>query len=197
MQLVAPLKGTLRRLPVGAVYLAGLLPLVWIVWLVIGGDIGVDPVKEIEHRLGKDALWFLMGGLAITPARRFLGLNLIRYRRAIGLLAFFYLVLHLLAWVVLDMTLLWQQAANDLIKRPYLLLGISAFAMLLPLALTSNNWSVRRLGRNWRRIHWLVYPAVLLGVVHYLLQMKVVSAEGWLWLAAVIVMLAMRLPKNH
>ena len=197
MQLVAPLNGTLRRLPVGAVYLAGLLPLAWIVWLVIGGGIGVDPVKEIEHRLGKDALWFLMGGLAITPARRFWGLNLIRYRRAIGLLAFFYLVLHLLAWVVLDMTLLWQQAANDLIKRSYLLLGISAFAMLLPLALTSNNWSVRRLGRNWRRIHWLVYPAVLLGVVHYLLQMKVVSAEGWTWLSAAVVMLAIRLPKKR
>lgn len=196
MQLVAPLNGTLRRLPVGAVYLAGLLPLAWIVWLVLTGGIGVDPVKEIEHRLGKDALWFLLGGLAITPARRVLGLNLIRYRRAIGLLAFFYLVLHLLAWIVLDMTLLWQQAANDLIKRPYLLLGISAFAMLLPLALTSNNWSVRRLGPNWRRLHKLVYPAVLMGVTHYLLQMKVVSTEGWLWLAAIIVLLAMRLPKK-
>ncbi|MDV7270974.1 protein-methionine-sulfoxide reductase heme-binding subunit MsrQ [Thioclava sp. A2] len=197
MQLVAPLNGTLRRLPVGAVYLAGLLPLAWIVWLVIGGDIGVDPVKEIEHRLGKDALWFLVGGLAITPARRIWGLNLIRYRRAIGLLAFFYLVLHLMAWVVLDMTLLWQQAANDLIKRPYLLLGISAFLMLLPLALTSNNWSVRRLGRNWRRVHWLVYPAVFLGVVHYLLQMKVVSAEGWTWLAVIVVLLALRIPKKR
>lgn len=197
MQLVAPLNGTLRRLPVGAVYLAGLLPLAWIVWLVLTGGIGVDPVKEIEHRLGKDALWFLLGGLAITPARRMLGLNLIRYRRAIGLLAFFYLVLHLLAWIVLDMTLLWQQAANDLIKRPYLLLGISAFAMLLPLALTSNNWSVRRLGPNWRRLHKLVYPAVLMGVTHYLLQMKVVSTEGWLWLAAIIVLLAMRLPKKR
>ena len=196
MQLVAPLNGTLRRLPVGAVYLAGLLPLAWIVWLVLTGGIGVDPVKEIEHRLGKDALWFLLGGLAITPARRVLGLNLIRYRRASGLLAFFYLVLHLLAWIVLDMTLLWQQAANDLIKRPYLLLGISAFAMLLPLALTSNNWSVRRLGPNWRRLHKLVYPAVLMGVTHYLLQMKVVSTEGWLWLAAIIVLLAMRLPKK-
>lgn len=197
MQLVAPLNGTLRRLPVGAVYLAGLLPLAWIGWLVLTGGIGVDPVKEIEHRLGKDALWFLLGGLAITPARRMLGLNLIRYRRAIGLLAFFYLVLHLLAWIILDMTLLWQQAANDLIKRPYLLLGISAFAMLLPLALTSNNWSVRRLGPNWRRLHKLVYPAVLMGVTHYLLQMKVVSTEGWLWLAAIIVLLAMRLPKKR
>lgn len=190
--LSAPINTALRRVPGWAVYLAGLIPLAWVIWLTLSGGIGVDPVKGIEHRLGKIALWFLIGGLAITPARRFLGLNLIKYRRAVGLLAFFYVALHLIAWAVLDMGMLWGQAAADLIKRPYLFFGISAFVLLIPLALTSNNASIRKLGKTWRRLHWLVYPAVGLGVIHYLWQMKVISTEGWLWLAAFCALLALR-----
>ncbi|WP_240497108.1 MULTISPECIES: protein-methionine-sulfoxide reductase heme-binding subunit MsrQ [unclassified Thioclava] len=190
--LSAPINTALRRVPSWLVYLAGLIPLAWVVWLTLTGGIGVDPVKGIEHRLGKIALWFLIGGLAITPARRFLGLNLIKYRRAIGLLAFFYVALHLIAWAVLDMGMLWGQAARDLIKRPYLFFGISAFVLLIPLAITSNNASVRKLGKTWRRIHMLVYPAVALGVIHYLWQMKVISNEGWLWLGVFAVLMAVR-----
>ncbi|SFN30182.1 sulfoxide reductase heme-binding subunit YedZ [Thioclava dalianensis] len=191
--LTAPINGALRRVPTWPVYLAGLIPLAWVVYLTLTGGIGVDPVAEIEHRLGKIALWFLVGGLAITPARRFLGINLIRYRRAIGLLAFFYIALHLASWAILDMGMLWGQALADLYKRWYLLLGITAFVILIPLAVTSNNASIRKLGRNWRRLHWLVYPAVLLGVIHYLMQMKVISQEGWIWLGAVLGLLALRL----
>ncbi|OOY23265.1 sulfoxide reductase heme-binding subunit YedZ [Thioclava sediminum] len=190
--LSAPINTALRRVPSWAVYLAGLIPLAWVVWLTLTGGIGVDPVKAIEHRLGKIALWFLIGGLAITPARRFLGINLIKYRRAIGLLAFFYVALHLIAWVVLDMGMLWAQAAADLIKRPYLFFGITAFVLLIPLAVTSNNASIRKLGKNWRRIHMLVYPAVALGVIHYLWQMKVISSEGWLWLGVFLALIAVR-----
>ncbi len=190
--MIARLNALLRRLPPGAVYLLGLLPLGWIVWLTLSGGIGVDPVKGIEHRLGKVGLWFLVGGLAITPALRLTRLNLIRYRRAVGLLAFFYIALHLVAWVWLDMGLLWRQAATDLLKRPYLFLGISAFALLIPLALTSNDASVRRLRGTWRRLHRLVYPAVLLGGAHYLWQMKVISIEGWIWAAVVVGLLAVR-----
>lgn len=181
----------MRRIPVWSVYLAGLIPLAWVVWLVVSGQIGVDPVKEIEHRLGKIALWFLIGGLAITPLRRWL--NLLRFRRAVGLLAFFYVVLHLIVWIVLDMGLLWQQALSDLVRRPYLLFGIIGFALLIPLALTSNNASIRRLGRSWRRLHLLVYPAVGFGVLHYLWQMKVIRAEGWVWLGIFVLLMAMRL----
>lgn len=186
------LNGWLRRLPPWAVYAAGTLPLLWILWLGVSGGLGVDPVKEIEHRLGKVALWFLAGGLAVTPLRRWAGLSLLRQRRAVGLLAFIYAVLHLLAWMVLDMGLLWAQAAADVVKRPYLLIGMLALALLLPLALTSNDASVRRLGRSWRRLHRLVYPAALLAVVHYLWQMKVVTGEGWAWLGAVVGLLALR-----
>lgn len=194
MQMTASLSGAFRRVPPGAVYLAGLLPLAWIVWLAVQGGLGVDPVKEIEHRLGKVALWFLVGGLAMTPLRRFAGINLIRQRRAIGLLAFFYIALHLSAWIVLDMGLLWEQAIKDLVKRPYLTFGISAFVLLIPLALTSNNRAVRWLGGlRWRRLHQLVYPAVILGGLHYLWQMKVISPEGWLWAGAIALLLLTRL----
>ncbi len=192
--MIGVLNGAARRVPGWAVYALGLIPLGWIVWLTLSGGIGVDPVKGIEHRLGKVALWFLVGGLAITPARRVLGLNLIRFRRAVGLLAFFYVTLHLVAWFWLDMTLLWAQAARDLVKRPYLVMGITAFLLMIPLALTSNDASIRRLRANWRRLHWLVYPAVALGGLHYLWQMKVITPEGWIWAAVIVGLLAMRLP---
>ena len=184
------LNGALRKLPTWAVYLAGLIPLGWIVYLTLFGGIGVDPVKGIEHRLGKVALWFLVGGLAITPIRRWL--NLVKFRRAVGLLGFFYLTLHLTAWIWFDMGLLMSQALADLVKRPYLTYGIIAFLLLIPLSLTSNNASIRKLGAKWRQLHMLVYPAVTLGVVHYLMQMKVISNEGWIWLSALIVLLALR-----
>lgn len=190
---MARLDAWLRRVPVWAIWAAGVLPLAWVVWLTLTNDLGVDPVKEVEHRLGKIALWFLVGGLAISPARRFLGLNLLRYRRAIGLLAFSYVALHLVAWAVLDMSLHLTQAANDLVKRPYLLFGITAFLLLIPLAITSNNASIRRLGAKWRKLHWLVYPAMLLGVVHYLWQMKIIRPEGWIWLSVALVLLGLRL----
>jgi len=184
------LNGALRKLPTWAVYLAGLIPLAWIIYLTLYGGIGVDPVKGIEHRLGKVALWFLVGGLTITPIRRWL--NLVKFRRAIGLLGFFYLTLHLTAWVWFDMGLLLSQALADLVKRPYLTYGIIAFLLLIPLAITSNNASIRKLGSKWRILHMLVYPAVTLGVVHYLMQMKVVSNEGWIWLAVLVGLLALR-----
>lgn len=192
--MIGGLNGAARRVPGWAVYALGLIPLGWIVWLTLSGGIGVDPVKAIEHRLGKIALWFLLGGLAITPARRLAGLNLIRFRRAVGLLAFFYVTLHLLAWLWLDMALLWDQAVRDLVKRPYLLMGMSGFALLIPLAATSTDAAIRRLRARWRRLHWLVYPAVGLGVLHHLWQMKVITPEGWIWAGTFGVLMALRLP---
>ncbi|GHE06021.1 hypothetical protein U879_05685 [Defluviimonas sp. 20V17] len=184
---------TLRRLPPWAVYPLGALPALWIVWLTLTGGIGVDPVAGIEQRLGYDAMYFLIGGLAISPLRRLTGINLIRYRRQIGLVAFAYVVLHMLSWFTLDMGLWWRQALGDLYKRPYLLFGISALVLLVPLAVTSNNASVRRLGPRWRRLHWLVYPAVLLGVVHYLWQFKVIPQSGWFWFGLTLALLGLRL----
>ncbi len=181
-----------RRIPTWAVYLAGILPFLWIVWLTLTNGLGADPVKAIELRLGELGLQFLIGGLAITPLR-WAGLNLLKFRRAIGLIAFFYVAMHLSAWVILDMGLRWQEMANDLVKRWYIIIGMLGFAAMLPLALTSNNASIRRLGsRTWNRLHKLTYFAVLAGAVHYVVLVKAWPAEPLLYLAAATVLLAAR-----
>lgn len=187
------MRATIERLPPAVVYLGALVPLVLLVQAVLANALGPDPVKYIERDLGKTALWLLVASLCITPLRPWL--NLLHIRRALGLMAFAYVSLHLVTWLWLDMRLLWGQALGDLAKRPYLTFGILAFALMLPLAVTSNRWSIRRLRRNWARLHRLAYPAVLLALVHYLMQMKVISGEGWLWAAGIAALLAYRLAR--
>lgn len=182
-----------RRVPVPLVYAAGAAPAVWLLWLAVSGGLGVEPIKELEHRLGEIALQLLVGGLAITPLRRFAGVNLIRFRRAIGLLAFAYVLLHLLVWLVLDVQILSQIWA-DIVKRPYITVGMAAFVLMVPLALTSNNRAVRALGARWRRLHRLTYGVVLLGALHYLMLVKGFQWEPVIYLGAVVVLLALRLP---
>ncbi len=187
----------LRRIPVNAVYLAGLLPFAWIVWLTFTNGLGPDPVKAIELRLGELGLQFLVAGLVVTPLR-WAGLNLIRFRRAIGLLAFFYVAMHLLAWVVLDMGLRWDEMAADLVKRWYIIIGMVGFATMVPLALTSNNGAIRRLGAaSWARLHRLTYVAALAGALHYVVLVKAWPVEPLLYLGAVCLLLLARLWRNR
>lgn len=187
----------LRRIPVNAVYLAGLLPFLWIVWLTFTNGLGPDPVKAIELRLGELGLQFLVAGLVVTPLR-WAGLNLIRFRRAIGLLAFFYVAMHLLAWVVLDMGLRWDEMAADLVKRWYIIIGMVGFATMVPLALTSNNSAIRRLGAaSWARLHRLTYVAALAGALHYVVLVKAWPVEPLLYLGAVCLLLLARLWRNR
>ena len=186
-----------RRIPVNAVYLAGLMPFVWIVWLTFTNGLGPDPVKAIELRLGELGLQFLVAGLAVTPLR-WAGLNLIRFRRAIGLLAFFYVAMHLLTWVVLDMGLRWEEMAADLVKRWYIIIGMVGFAAMVPLALTSNNGAIRRLGAAaWGRLHRLTYVAALAGALHYVVLVKAWPVEPLLYLGAVCFLLLARLWRNR
>lgn len=192
------LNRALRRVPAWSVYVLGALPVLWLFWAAGTGGLGIDPVKEMEHRLGLWGLQFLVAGLGITPLRRFAGVNLIRFRRAIGLVAFGYILLHLLVWLVLDMGMLWEQALKDIAKRPYVTMGMAGFAALVPLALTSNDWSVRRLGAvRWRRLHRLTYLAVLAGGVHYLWLVKAWPVEPFLYLGAILALLGLRtLPRR-
>ena len=192
MTLVDRLNRATRRVPAWPLYILGALPPVWLIWAGFTGQLGVDPVKDMEHQMGEWGLWLLIAGLAITPLQRLVGLRLVKYRRAVGLLAFFYILLHLLIWLVLDVQIPSQIVA-DILKRPYITIGMAAFALLLPLALTSNNWSIRRMGSGWRRLHKLVYPAVLLGAVHFVLLVKGFQIEPLLYLAAIIALLALRL----
>jgi methionine sulfoxide reductase heme-binding subunit len=182
-----------RRVPTWVVYLGGLVPLGFLVWAAVGGGLGADPVKAIERQLGELGLQFLLASLAITPLRR-LGLNLIRFRRALGLVAFFYVTLHLLAWVWLDMDLRWAEMAADLVKRPYVILGMVGFAAMLPLALTSTNAAIRRMGpASWNRLHRLAYVAVLAGALHFMLIEKVWTTELLVYLGVTLVLLGVRL----
>ena len=182
-----------RRVPTWLVYGMGLVPLGFLVWGAVAGGLGADPVKVIEHRLGELGLQFLLASLAITPLRR-AGLNLIRFRRALGLLAFLYVSLHLLAWVWLDMDLRWAEMAADLVKRPYVILGMVGFLAMLPLAVTSTNAAIRRMGPlAWRRLHRLAYAAILAGMAHFLLIEKVWTVELILYLAVTLALLGFRL----
>jgi sulfoxide reductase heme-binding subunit YedZ len=182
-----------RRVPTWAVYGLGLMPLAFLVWGAVGGGLGVDPVKAVEHRLGELGLQFLLASLTITPLRR-IGLNLIRFRRALGLLAFGYVSLHLVAWVWLDMGLRWTEMAADLWKRPYVILGMVGFLALLPLAATSTNRAIRAMGPvAWARLHRLAYVAILAGVLHLVLLSKVWTAEVMVYLVLTLALLALRL----
>jgi len=186
------INGALRLMPVWAVYLVGLLPAPWLLYLALTGGLGVEPIEALEHRLGELALQFLVAGLAVTPLRQYLRLNLMRFRRAIGLLAFCYASLHLAVWLFLDVQIAAQIWA-DIVKRPYVTVGMLAFLLLVPLAVTSNNWSVRRLGPQWRRLHRLVYPAALLAAVHFIWLAKGFQLEPLVYLAIIVALLALRL----
>ncbi|WP_135450623.1 protein-methionine-sulfoxide reductase heme-binding subunit MsrQ [Tabrizicola caldifontis] len=182
-----------RRVPTWAVYGLGCLPLAYLVWAAVRGGLGVDPVKAIEHRLGELGLQFLLASLAVTPLRR-VGLNLIRFRRALGLLAFVHVSLHLAAWVWLDMGLRWPEMAADLVKRPYVILGMVGFLAMLPLAATSTDSAIRRLGPVvWGRLHRLSYVAILAGVLHLVLLSKVWTAEVIAYAGLALLLLALRL----
>ena len=192
MSVVDRINAGARKLPVWVVYTAGLLWPVWLFYLAVSGAMGIDPVKALEHELGELGLQALIVGLAITPLRAVLGVNLIRFRRAIGVLTFYFVAAHLLVWLVLDVQILseiWQ----DILKRPYITVGMGAFILMLPLAITSNNWSVRKLGPRWRKLHKLVYPAAALGGIHYIMVGKTWELESLTYMAVILSLLGWRL----
>lgn len=187
------LNDMLRRLPVWAVWLGGLVPLALLVWDALTGGLGIDPIRDIEHRLGRTALYFLIASLAVTPLLRVSGISLMRFRRALGLLCFTYVGLHMLSWLTMDMGFLWAQMAKDVVKRPYLMFGMAAFVLLSALAITSNNLSVRRMGAQaWRRLHKLAYIAAPLVTLHWIWALKTYEVTPLAWLAVILVLLGMR-----
>ena len=150
-----------------------LLPLVWLTWDVWQGTLGPDPVAQLEHRTGDWALRLLLASLAITPLRRLGGWHkLVRYRRMLGLFAFFYACLHLTTYLVVDLGGFWTQIFAEIVKRPYITVGFAAWLLLIPLATTSTHAMMRRLGRHWQRLHRLVYLIALLAALHFLWLVK-------------------------
>ncbi len=155
-------------------YLAAVLPAAWIGFALATDRVDGDQVKFIQHGTGLTVLTTLFLTLSITPLRRFTGWNeIIRVRRLVGLTAFWYALLHFLTYVVFDQSLSPADIAEDVAKHPWVLVGFASFLMLIPLAVTSTNGWIRRLGgRGWRRLHALIYPAAVGGVLHFLWLVK-------------------------
>jgi sulfoxide reductase heme-binding subunit YedZ len=156
-----------------AIYILGMVPAVWTFYLGLTDQLGADPQNTLERTLGLWALRFLIAALAITPLRRLGGPSLIRYRRAMGLVGFYYACLHLTVYLVLDQGLNLAAIWADIVKRPYITVGMLAFTILVPLAVTSNNAMIRRLGsRAWQRLHRLVYVATAAAAIHFVMLVK-------------------------
>ncbi|EAR49625.1 hypothetical protein OG2516_12586 [Oceanicola granulosus HTCC2516] len=181
----------LRRVPPWLLYIGVALWAGWLFYNGVVGQLGADPVEALELAYGDLALKLLIVGLAVTPLRKWTGVSLIRFRRAIGVTAFFLVLAHFLVWAVLDVQTLGRVWA-DILKRPYVTIGMSAFVLLIPLAATSNNWSVRKLGPAWRRLHRLAYPAALLAAVHYIWLVKGFELEPYIYAALIGALLLAR-----
>jgi methionine sulfoxide reductase heme-binding subunit len=146
-----------------------LVPALLLVWKGFTGGLGANPIEYITHATGDWILRFLCITLSVTPLRKILGLpELIRFRRMLGLFAFFYACLHFLIWFVLDKFFDWGEIAKDVVKRPFITAGFTAFVLLIPLAVTSTKGWIRRMGgKRWQMLHRLIYVSGVAGVVHY------------------------------
>lgn len=178
------------------VFLVCLLPAALLVTDTLGitGHLGANPIEAIQDRFGNWGLRFVMITLAITPLRRMTGRNWItRFRRMLGLFAFFYVLMHFLTWLILDQRLAWSAITQDIFERPFITIGFSAFLILLAMAVTSTNGMRRRLGRRWQQIHYGVYVVGILSVWHYWWQVKLDVREPLIYVIILAVLLGYRM----
>jgi methionine sulfoxide reductase heme-binding subunit len=182
------------------IFAASLVPFVLLTlgaFGLAGRDLGADPVKEVLHTCGKTSLNFLMLTLMVTPVKNLLGQpHLLRIRRMLGLFAFFYAVVHFTVYLVLDLELDFATLGEDIAKRPYITIGFLALVLLVPLAVTSTNKMMRRLGRRWTKLHRLVYVISILGVWHYYWQVKKDVREPLIYAGILAVLLGYRAYKQ-
>ena len=172
-----------------------MLPFCVLVYNGFTNNLTANPIKEITHFTGEWALRFLLITLSITPLRKITRKNaLIRFRRMLGLFAFFYACLHFSTYLVLDQFFDWNEIVLDVAKRPYITVGFSAFVLLIPLAVTSTNKMAQRLGNNWRRLHSLIYPIAILVIFHYLWLVKADILPPVIYGLILCLLLALRWP---
>ena len=187
------------RLTKPIVFVICLLPLAILLmraFEVAGLGLGVNPIEALLHELGRWGLKFLLLTLAITPLRRWTGWTwLPRFRRMLGLFGFFYIVLHFTTYAVLDQSLDFASIIEDVVKRPYITLGMTALLLLIPLALTSTKGMMRRLGKRWKKLHRLVYVISVLGAWHFYWQVKLDTLDATVYAVILALMLLLRMKK--
>lgn len=183
----------LARLGKPFVFTVSLLPLIQLCWSAWQDRLGTNPVETLSHFTGDWSLRFLLLTLAVTPLRRLSGWNwLLKFRRMLGLFAFFYVCLHLGVYLIFDQFFDPSAILEDIAKRPYITVGFAGFLLLIPLAATSTNGMIKRLGRNWQRLHRLVYLIGMLGVVHYWWLVKADISEPLLYAGLLTMLLGYR-----
>lgn len=175
-----------------ALYVVGLLPAVWTFYLGATDQLGADPVKTFELFLGLWTIRFLILTLAVSPARDLFGWNYLRYRRALGLLTFYYALMHFTVYMVLDQAMDLSAVLDDVLKRPFIMFGMAGLALLIPLAVTSNNFSIRKMGMKWIWLHKLIYIIAAAGALHFALSTKILDLEQYAYVGLIILMILYR-----
>jgi len=170
-----------------------LLPFAWMAWQAMNQLLGSNPVEELLYQSGGWALRFILIVLAVTPLRKLTGWTaLLRFRRMLGLFAFFYASSHFLVYFLLDLGMDFSFVIEDILERPYITVGFTALVLLIPLALTSTKGMMRRMGRNWKRLHKLVYLIGTLGVVHFIWLIKADLFEPLIYATVLLLLFAIR-----
>ena len=177
---------------VWALYVVGLLPAVWTFYLGATDQLGADPVKTFELFLGLWTIRFLILTLAVSPARDLFGWNYLRYRRALGLLTFYYALMHFTVYMVLDQAMDLSAVLDDVLKRPFIMFGMAGLALLIPLAVTSNNFSIRKMGMKWIWLHKLIYIIAAAGALHFALSTKILDLEQYIYVGLIIIIILYR-----
>jgi sulfoxide reductase heme-binding subunit YedZ len=186
---------TLAKVSSWWIYGVGLIPAAWYFYLGAINDLGANPIQTFEHTLGEWALRFMILTLLVTPVRDLTRVNFYRFRRAFGLLVFYYVLFHFLTYFILDRAMNLPVIFVDIFRRPYIILGMTAFVCLIALATTSNNWAIRKLGSWWGRLHRLVYLIATLGVVHFFMAVKSWPPRPFFYATVIGVLLLYRLGK--
>lgn len=182
----------LQPASVWLLYVVGLVPAAYEFYLGASDNLGADPAKTFELFLGLWAIRFLLLTLAVTPLRDLVGWNLLRYRRALGLLCFYYVLMHFLVYMILDQALMFDAILGDVLKRPFIMFGMAGLLMLTALAVTSNRFSIRKMGKKWIWLHRLIYIIAACGALHFALSTKILSVEQFVYISLLIVMILYR-----
>ena len=179
------------------IFFLSLLPILIIFYQIIFNQLGPEPVKEITHVTGNWTLRFIIITLAMTPLQKFTKLNFwISYRRMFGLFVFFYASAHMMTYVGIDYRFDWSSISDDIVKKKFIFAGFLAWLLLVPLALTSSKRMIRLLRDKWKKLHKLIYIISLLGIIHYLWLVKVVTIEPLIYLIIIVILLTLRAPKH-